>query len=57
MTPNKCKCTHYPSIAHTVDLIWGHTLGYYVYCKNCGHQGKMMPTEDEAIITWNEEVN
>jgi hypothetical protein len=55
MTPNKCKCGHHPSIAHTVDMIWGHTLGYYVYCENCGHQGKMAITKEEAITAWNEE--
>jgi hypothetical protein len=55
MTPNKCKCNWLPSIARITDIIWGHTLGYYVYCENCGHQGKIKPTQEEAITNWNEE--
>ena len=54
MTPNKCKCNWYPSIARTADLIWGHTLGYYIYCESCGRKGRLMLTQEEAIIDWNE---
>jgi hypothetical protein len=57
MTPNKCKCNWLPSMTRTIDPIWGHVLGYYVYCENCGHRGKMATTEEAAIITWNEEEN
>lgn len=55
MTPNKCKCNWLPSIARTMDLIWGHTLGYYVYCENCGKKSRMMSSQEEAIIAWNKE--
>jgi hypothetical protein len=55
MTPNKCKCNWLPSIARTIDLIWGHTLGYYVYCENCGKKSRMMSSQEEAIIAWNKE--
>lgn len=55
MMPNKCKCNWLPSMVRITDIIWGHTLGYYVYCESCGHQGKMAITKETAIAAWNEE--
>lgn len=57
MTPNKCKCNWFPSVARIMDPMWGHTLGYYVLCEQCGHQGRMAITEEDAIAVWNEEEN
>lgn len=57
MKPNKCKCGEIPTIAHISDYMWGHTLGYYVVCENCGRSSQIMSTEDETIIAWNEEEN
>ena len=54
MTPNKCKCNWYPSVVQIADQLWGCTLGYYVYCENCGHSSRIMSTQDEAICDWNE---
>lgn len=55
MKTNKCKCNWYPYITRITDYMWGHTLGYYVVCENCGHQGRIASTSDEAVIAWNEE--
>ena len=55
MIPNKCKCNWYPYVARITDYVWGHTLGYYVTCENCGHQSRIASTAEEAVIAWNEE--
>lgn len=55
MKKNKCKCNWYPYTARITDYMWDHTLGYYVVCENCGRQSMIKPTEEEAIVAWNEE--